>query len=198
MKCYHTCISYKDHVTNEEVCAKIQQAIGPHKDLTIIKRRKLKWYGHVFCSSRKTTLGNGQFLKLQSPRRQWRTGKKGGNWMQNHLWCPSDPCSYGKDEMRWDGGQLSFRKHSIVKLWIGGTSKWRAKKEEKKKDVAQLVAQPAHRWGGFDSPVQQGIFLPLTTFNADSLMRVRTPPCAIAGINICAHVKDPKHWQPYF
>ena len=44
-------ISYKDHNTNEEVCAKIQQAIGPHKDLTIIKRRKLQWYGHVSRSS---------------------------------------------------------------------------------------------------------------------------------------------------
>ena len=33
-------VSYKDHVTNEEVCAKIQQAIGPHEDiLTIVKRR---------------------------------------------------------------------------------------------------------------------------------------------------------------
>ena len=32
-------ISYKDHVTNEEVRAKIQQAIGPHKDLlTLVKR----------------------------------------------------------------------------------------------------------------------------------------------------------------
>ena len=31
------------HVTNEEVCAEIQQAIGPHKDLpTIIKRLKLE------------------------------------------------------------------------------------------------------------------------------------------------------------
>ena len=40
-------ISYKDHVTNEAVRAKIQQAIGPHEDLTIIKRCKLQWYGHV-------------------------------------------------------------------------------------------------------------------------------------------------------
>ena len=49
MRCYHNMlrISYKDHVTNEEVCAKIQQAIGPREDLlTIIKRRKLQWYGH--------------------------------------------------------------------------------------------------------------------------------------------------------
>ena len=45
-------ISYKDHVTNEEVCAKIQQAIRPHKDLlTIVKRCKLQWFGHVSCSS---------------------------------------------------------------------------------------------------------------------------------------------------
>ena len=45
-------ISYKDHVTNEEVRAKIQQAIGPHEDLTtIVKRQKLQWYGHVSRSS---------------------------------------------------------------------------------------------------------------------------------------------------
>ena len=36
-------ISYKDHVTNEEVCAKIQQAIGPHEDhLIMVKRHKLQ------------------------------------------------------------------------------------------------------------------------------------------------------------
>ena len=41
-------ISYKDHVTNEEVYAKIQQAIGPQEDLlTTVKRRKLKWNGHA-------------------------------------------------------------------------------------------------------------------------------------------------------
>ena len=53
MRCYRMMlrISYKDHVTNEEVRAKIQQAIGPHEDLTIIKRRKLHLYGHVSRSS---------------------------------------------------------------------------------------------------------------------------------------------------
>ena len=54
MRCYRKIlhISYKDHVTIEEVCAKIQQAIGPHADLlTIVKRRKLQWYGHVSRSS---------------------------------------------------------------------------------------------------------------------------------------------------
>ena len=48
-------ISHKDHLTNEEVCAKIQQAIGP-QDLTIVNRCKLQWYGHVSRSSGKIRL----------------------------------------------------------------------------------------------------------------------------------------------
>ena len=45
-------ISYKDHVTNAGVRAKIQQTIGPHEDLlTIVSRRKLQWYGHDSYSS---------------------------------------------------------------------------------------------------------------------------------------------------
>ena len=55
MRCHYKIllISYKDHVTNEEARAKIQQAIGPHKGLlTIVKRRKLQWYGHASRSSR--------------------------------------------------------------------------------------------------------------------------------------------------
>ena len=50
MRCYRKIphILYKGHVTNEEVRVKIQQAIGLHEDLlTIIKGRKLQWYGHV-------------------------------------------------------------------------------------------------------------------------------------------------------
>ena len=45
MMCYSKIlrISYKSHVTNEEVRAKIKQAIGPYKALLpIAKRRKLK------------------------------------------------------------------------------------------------------------------------------------------------------------
>ena len=44
MRCYRKIlsISYKDQFTNEEVRGKIQQAIGPHKDLlTFVKRYKL-------------------------------------------------------------------------------------------------------------------------------------------------------------
>ena len=117
MRCYCKIlyISYKDHVTNEEVRTKIQQAIGPNEDLTIVKRRKLQWYGHVSRSSDlaktilqgtvkgeedradkgrggKATFGNGQAWSSPSPKGQWRTGKNGEKWLQNHLWCPNDPC----------------------------------------------------------------------------------------------------------
>ena len=54
MRCYCKilCISYKDHVSNEEARAKIQQAIRPHEDLlTTVKRCRLQWYGHVSRSS---------------------------------------------------------------------------------------------------------------------------------------------------
>ena len=54
MRCYCKIlpISQKDHVTNGEVRARIQQAIGPHENLlTIVKKRKLQWYDHVSRSS---------------------------------------------------------------------------------------------------------------------------------------------------
>ena len=68
-------ISYKNHVTNQEVCIKIQQAIEPHKDvLTIVKRHKLKWYGHVVRSIglAKTILQS----TVKGERRQGRQNKR--------------------------------------------------------------------------------------------------------------------------
>ena len=44
------CTSYADHVTNEEVCARIKRATGPHEDLTMVKR-KTAVVGHVSRSS---------------------------------------------------------------------------------------------------------------------------------------------------
>ena len=67
-------ISYKDHVTNEEVCAKIQQAIRPHEDLpTVVKRRKLQCYGHVSRSSglaKQGTVKGGRRQGRQKKRRE--------------------------------------------------------------------------------------------------------------------------------
>ena len=81
MRCYRKIphISCKDYVTNEEVHAKIQQAIGPHEDLLmIIKRCKLQWYGHVSRSSglAKTILQG----TVKGGRRQGRQRKR---WEDN-------------------------------------------------------------------------------------------------------------------
>ena len=54
MKCYRRLliISYKDHVTYEEVRRKIQAAIGEYVELlAMVKKRKLRWFGHVSRSS---------------------------------------------------------------------------------------------------------------------------------------------------
>ena len=72
-------VTCEDHVTNEGVRAKIQQAIGPHEDLlTIAKRRKLQWYGQVSRSSglAKTILQG----TVKGGRRQGRQRKR---WEDN-------------------------------------------------------------------------------------------------------------------
>ena len=81
MSCYRKIlhILYKDHVTNDEVRAKIQQATGPHEDLLMnVKRRKLQWYGHVSRSSglAKTILQG----TVKGGRRQGRQRKR---WEDN-------------------------------------------------------------------------------------------------------------------
>ena len=45
-------ISYKDHVANGEVRREIRAAIGEYDELlTLVKKRKLRWFGHVSRSS---------------------------------------------------------------------------------------------------------------------------------------------------
>ena len=79
MRCYRKTprISYKDHVTNEGIRAKIQRAIRPHADLlTIVKKRKLQWYGHVSRSSDLTkTILQGTVKGGRRQSRQKRGGK---------------------------------------------------------------------------------------------------------------------------
>ena len=107
MRCYRKIlhISYKDHITNKEVRAKIQQAIGPHEDLTIVKRRKLPGLAKTILQG--TVKGGGrqggQRKRSEDNIREWtglEFGKShrvvenreyGENWLQNHLWCPNDP-----------------------------------------------------------------------------------------------------------
>ena len=109
----------EDHVTNEEVCAKIQQAIGPHNDLlTIVKRRKLKWNGHLSRSPslpktilRETVKGGKrqgrQKKRWENTFRQWtglefaksqRAVENREKWSKlvvKSLWCPTTPAVKG-------------------------------------------------------------------------------------------------------
>ena len=50
MRCFRQIlgISYLDYITNEEVLSNIRQSTDSFEDLlTTVKKRKLKWYGHV-------------------------------------------------------------------------------------------------------------------------------------------------------
>ena len=81
MRCHRKMlrISYKDHVPNEEVRAKIQQAIGPHEDLLITaKRRKLQWYGHVSRSS-----GLAKTILQGTVKGRRRPGRQRKRWEDN-------------------------------------------------------------------------------------------------------------------
>ena len=70
--------SYKDHVTNEEVRAKIQQTIELHEDLTTVRRRKLQWYNHISRASGLTkTILQGT---VKGGRKQGRQRKR---WEDN-------------------------------------------------------------------------------------------------------------------
>ena len=78
MRCYRKIlsISYKDHVTDEEVHAKMQQAIRPLEDLlTIVKRRKLQWYGHISRSS-----GLAKTILQDTVKGERRQGRQRERW----------------------------------------------------------------------------------------------------------------------
>ena len=100
MKCFRKLlvISFRGHITNEEEKARIGNAIaiGPYENLTSVKRRKLKWYGHVTRSSGlakeggeeadrgndgKTTSKSGLALNGISYYGKPRTTRSGGSWL---------------------------------------------------------------------------------------------------------------------
>ena len=126
------------HVTNGEVCAKIQQVIGPHEDLLITaKRCKLQWqvmsavhqvWPTPSCKGQwkeeedkadrgrggKTTSGNGQAWSSASPRGQWRTGKLEKTGCR--IICGEPTALVVKGLMRWERWEREYT------LW----EKWRA------------------------------------------------------------------------
>ena len=116
MRCYRRLlnISYKDHVTNEEVRRKIETVIGEYDELlTLVKKRKQRWFGNVSRSSglAKTILqGTKKGKEKEADRRrggttisksgqewtlpvqlgQLKTGQERKGFLRIHLWCPDD------------------------------------------------------------------------------------------------------------
>ena len=100
--------------------------------MTIVKRRKLQWYGHVSRSSGlaksilQGTVKGGRRRGRQRKRwvdniRKW-TGvefgksqravenrENGENWLPNHLWCPNDPRGWGIDDDDDDDDNERYR-----------------------------------------------------------------------------------------
>ena len=57
----------------------VQQAIRPHEELlTIIKRRKLQWYGHVSCSP-----GLAKTILQDTVKEGRRQGRQRKRWEDN-------------------------------------------------------------------------------------------------------------------
>ena len=72
-------ISYKDHVTNEDVCRKIQTAIGIYDELlTLVKKRTLRRLAHIFRSS---GLAKSILQGTVQPKR--RNGRHKKRWEDN-------------------------------------------------------------------------------------------------------------------
>ena len=77
MRCYRKIfgISFRDKITNEDVRNRVRADIGPHDDLlSIVKTRKLRWYGHVTrATGRANTIMQGT---VPDGRRRGRQKKK--------------------------------------------------------------------------------------------------------------------------
>ena len=72
-------ISYKDHVTNEEYRNRIQNVIGMHDDLlTMVKKRKLRWCGHISRSS-----GMAKTILQGTEKGARRRGRQKKRWEDN-------------------------------------------------------------------------------------------------------------------
>ena len=72
-------ILYRDHITSEEVKARTGNAIRLYEDLlTSVKRRKLKWYGHVTRSS-----GLAKTILLGTVQGGRQRGRQRKRWEDN-------------------------------------------------------------------------------------------------------------------
>ena len=105
IRCYRRLlnISYKDHVTNEEVRRKIQAAIGEYDELlTLVKKRKLRWFGHVSRSS-----GLVKTILQGTVKGKRKIGRQKKRWEDNiKEWTGMDFASStraAENRSRWKG-----------------------------------------------------------------------------------------------
>ena len=105
MRCYRRLlnISYKDHVTNEDVRNRIQNATGVHDDLlTMVKKRKLRWYGHISRSS-----GMAKKILQGMVKGAGRRGRQQKRWEDNIMaWTGmefGDSLRAAEDREGWKG-----------------------------------------------------------------------------------------------
>ena len=168
MRCYRKIlhISYKDNVTNEEVRAKIQQAIGPHEDLlTVVKRRKLQWNGHVSCSSGlvKTILQGTE---------------KGGRWQggQRKRW---------EDNIReWTGPEFGKSQRAVE-----NRGKWRKLVAKKSSVVPQRPSRLRDWWWWWTCRFRE---LAFTTVKYNTMSLFNN---LIRGSNLHALPPSKHHWN---
>ena len=105
LRCYRRLlnISYKDHVTNEEVRRKIQAAIGEYDELlTLVKKRKLRWFGHVSRS-----YGLAKTILQGTVKGKRKRGRQKKRWEDNiKEWTGMDFASStraAENRSRWKG-----------------------------------------------------------------------------------------------
>ena len=105
MRCYRRLlnISYGDHVTNEEVRGDIQAAIGEYDELlTLVGKRKLRWFGHVSRSS-----GLAKTILQGTVKGKRKRGRQKKRWEDNiKEWTGMDfagSTRAAENRSRWKG-----------------------------------------------------------------------------------------------
>ena len=137
-------ISYKDHVTNEEVRAKIRQAIGPHEDLlTIVKRRqgrqRKRWVDNImectgleFAKSKTAVENREKWRKLVtiSSAMPQRPSRLGDRWKWRWRWSQLCFSSFYLIELNIENPHPRSRslKHLTLKAGTAGVQRERSQK----------------------------------------------------------------------
>ena len=105
MRCYRRLLNilFKDHFTNEEVRRKSQAAIGEYDELlTLVKKRKLRWFGHVSRSS-----GLAKTILQDTVKGKIKRGRQIKRWEDNiKEWTVMDFASLTRaveNRTRWKG-----------------------------------------------------------------------------------------------